>query len=363
MFEDRTTQQLKKEVLAEIDPAVGISTMAGSYADGTVGPLCRMVSRVYQSLPAVLSMLFIDQSSGPFIDLVAQDYHNITRRAGTRARCAVTLTGRAGTVVPAGTGFLTATGLQFTLLAAVTLGSAGAAVGELEAAGEGSAYNIAPDTLTGMYVNVPGLDSYVNTQGEGGTDRESDAALCARVEEDRKRPRTSGNGWDYRGWAMEVEGVGEAKVVELPDGPGTVGMTVCDSNFQGASQEMVREVEANIQAKRPAGALVTVAAAGELEVSVSAGVTLAGTTLPQVKEAFEAKLRDHLQTIIRQKYQLVYYGPEEDGPYTLYYNRVLALLLTVEGVQTFSSLTLNSGTADLSIPAGQVPVLGEVTLT
>ena len=60
MFEDRTTEKLKEETLAEIDPAVGVSTMAGSYADATVGPLCRQVSRVYQSLPAVLSMLFVE---------------------------------------------------------------------------------------------------------------------------------------------------------------------------------------------------------------------------------------------------------------------------------------------------------------
>ena len=113
MFEDKTTAVLKQETLAEIDPAVGVSTMAGSYADATVGPLCRQVSRVYQALPAVLSMLFIDESSGPFIDLVAQDYHNLTRRTGTKARCGVTLTGKAGTVLPAGTAMILRTALSY----------------------------------------------------------------------------------------------------------------------------------------------------------------------------------------------------------------------------------------------------------
>ena len=128
MFEDRTTEKLKEETLAEIDPAVGVSTMAGSYADATVGPLCRQVSRVYQSLPAVLSMLFVDESSGPFLDLVGRDYHNLQRRAGTKARCAVTLTGKAGTQVGAGTVFLTATGLAFRLRAAVSIGAGGSAL-------------------------------------------------------------------------------------------------------------------------------------------------------------------------------------------------------------------------------------------
>ena len=30
MFEDRTTENLKKETLAEIEPATGVSSMAGS---------------------------------------------------------------------------------------------------------------------------------------------------------------------------------------------------------------------------------------------------------------------------------------------------------------------------------------------
>ncbi len=407
MFEDRTTEKLKEETLAEIDPAVGVSTMAGSYADATVGPLCRQVSRVYQSLPAVLSMLFVDESSGPFLDLVGRDYHNLQRRAGTKARCAVTLTGKAGTQVGAGTVFLTATGLAFRLRAAVSIGAGGSAVGELEAAeagsayniapgslakmyvnlpglegyglraavsigaggsavGEleaaeaGSAYNIAPGSLAKMYVNLPGLEGYVNTQGEGGTDTESDAALYGRIDEARKRPRTSGNGWDYRGWALEVAGVGEAKVVELAAGPGTVGVTVVDSNFEGASPKIVEDVKAAIQAKRPVGASVTVTAAGELEISVVAVVSLSGTSTGGVKAELEKRLRAYLQELIQQKCRSIYYDPASDVPYTLYYNRVLALLLTIDGVQTFTTLTVNDGTADLSIPASSVPVLGEV---
>ena len=52
-----------------------------------------------------------------------------------------------------------------------------------------------------------------------------------------------------------------------------------------------------------------------------------------------------------------------DLPYTLYYNRVLALLLNVEGVENFASLTVNGGTADVTIQAGEIPVLGEVSVT
>ena len=59
----------------------------------------------------------------------------------------------------------------------------------------------------------------------------------------------------------------------------------------------------------------------------------------------------------------VYYKPADDQPYTLLYNRVLALLLNVDGVENFASLTVNGGTADVTIQAGEIPVLGEVSVT
>ena len=43
--------------------------------------------------------------------------------------------------------------------------------------------------------------------------------------------------------------------------------------------------------------------------------------------------------------------------------RVLALLLTIDGVQNFTTMTVNGGTEDVSIPAGSVPTVGTVSVT
>lgn len=363
MFEDRTTENLKKEALAEISPELGISTMAGSYADAVVGPLAQAVSRLYQALPAVLSMLFIDPASGPFIDLVARDYHSLTRRAGTRARCSITLTGKEGTLIPAGTVFLTAAGLRFILLEPVTIPASWSAVGTLEAVQEGAAYNIPQGAIDRMFVNLSGLDSYENTQGEGGTDMESDEALYGRVDDARKRPATSGNGWDYRRWALEVEGVGEVKIVELWDGPGTVGLTVADSSFQAPSEEIVQAVLDHVLVNKPVGAAPTVTAAREMGITVRARVITLGTTAEAVREELEKRLREQFKSMVQTKYRTICYGPEEDKPYTLAYNRVLALLLSIDGVDTFTSLSVNDGKADIIIPADSIPVLKELYVT
>lgn len=364
MFEDRTTEQIKKETLAQINPATGLSSMAGSFADAVIGPAAQRVSEFYKALPAVVSMLFVDPNSGRFLDLVGRDYHNLTRREGTKASCTMDLMGTAGTVVPAGTIFLTATGLRFSVLRTVTIGADGRATCQLEAVEVGSAYNILPGTITGMWVNISGLTGYTNQEATGGTDRESGEQLYDRIDEARKRPRTSGNGWDFRGWALEVAGIGEAKVVELVDGPGTVGLTLVDSEYEPASDEMVADVLANVMTKKPIGATPTVIAATALPVTVSAAVTIdSSTTLDEVRRVLEEKMEEYHKSLIDSKFGKIYYSPDEDLAYTLVYNRVLALLLTIQGVENFSALTVNGGAEDISIPKDSIPVLGEVVVT
>ena len=363
MFDDRTQEQIKKEMLAEIDPSTGLSSMAGSFADSVAGPAARQICQVYQALPAVLSMLFVDETSGGYLDLVARDYHNLTRRAGTRASCPITLAGKAGTVIPAGTVFPTPSGLRFTLREKAVLGQSGTAVGELDAAEVGAVYNVGEGTITAMWVNLPGLESWENQAAIGGTDEESDQQMYDRIDEARKRPATSGNGWDYRRWALSVEGVGETKVVELPHGPGTVGLTVVDSNYAPASEEMVTAVLEAVKASKPIGATPSVAAAQSLEITVAATVTCSGVSQDEVSTELKSRMGEYLISLVRNKFGRIYYSPEEDLPYPLLYNRVLAMLLTIDGVENFSTLTVNGGTEDLSIPADHVPVLGEVTVT
>ena len=151
--------------------------------------------------------------------------------------------------------------------------------------------------------------------------------------------------------------------MELANGPGTVGVTLVDSTYAPASEEKVEAVLQHILLKKPIGAAPTVEAAKAVEISVSAAVTLAGTTTEAVKEAFKTALQDYFRTLIDNKYKRIYYKPAEDLPYTVVYNRVLALLLTIPGVDNFSSLTVGGGTADISIPADSIPTLGEVTVT
>ena len=77
----------------------------------------------------------------------------------------------------------------------------------------------------------------------------------------------------------------------------------------------------------------------------------------------QKRLGDYLATLVEEKYGTVYYSPEEDAPYTVIYNRILALLLTIDGVVDAQSLTVSGGSVDVTVQAGQVPTVGTVEVT
>lgn len=64
MYEKQTVEAIKARILTSIDESQGLSSMAGGFADGVAGPVSEELSRVYQALNAVPSMLFVDDSSG-----------------------------------------------------------------------------------------------------------------------------------------------------------------------------------------------------------------------------------------------------------------------------------------------------------
>ena len=84
---------------------------------------------------------------------------------------------------------------------------------------------------------------------------------------------------------------------------------------------------------------------------MAAKLTLeAGAELPKVKAAFEEALAAYLRELAFEEYTVVY-------------ARIAALLMGVEGVEDYSALTVNGGTANIAIGETAVPVPGVVTLT
>ena len=348
MYEDITPESIRQEILAYLGAEV--DKREGGFASDMAAPVALELWKLYDSLNAVLPIAFVDESSGEYIDKRCGDY-GIVRKAGTRATVTLTFTGEAGAVIPAGAVCVTDSGLEFETLERAVISAGGVSV-ESQAASVGEAYNVGPGEISRQRKAISGVTAVTNAgAAAGGGDPESDAALVERLYAYLRRPATSGNADHYRQWALEVEGVGDAKVKPLWNGAGTVKVLIVGPGKEPVAETVRQACADHIEESRPIGAEVTVVSAEALPVSVSAAVVLDNTLpLAEVKASFTAALGEYLKSVAFEKY-------------TLLYNRIAFLLLDTAGVENYTSLTVNGGGGDIEIGEGQVPSLGEVSLS
>lgn len=183
-----------------------------------------------------------------------------------------------------------------------------------------------------------------------GTDKENDEALRARFYIRARTPATSGNAAHYKQWALEVPGVGAAKVLPLQNGPGTVTVLVVNSN-RNVDDSLAEKAAAYIETERPIGATVTVKSPETVRVDLSAKLAVSTeAALSTIKETFEKSVDSYLKSLIFDTYKVSS-------------AKIGGLLLDTVGVEDYADLTLNGGTGNISLTQLQIPILGTVSLT
>lgn len=185
---------------------------------------------------------------------------------------------------------------------------------------------------------------------EEGSEEETDENFRIRILVKARMPSTSGNKYDYYNWAMEVAGVGAAKVFPLADGPGTVKVAIADAGMSAAEPALVAAVAEHIEEKRPIGADVTVVSAVEKAVNVSAKARLqTGNDLDAVQTAFRAVMGEYLKS---NAFHISYVSAA----------RVGSLLLSVTGVEDYSELLLNGIDKNVPLTDLEIAVVGNVVI-
>lgn len=197
---------------------------------------------------------------------------------------------------------------------------------------------------------VSGITATLGDIITAGTDEENDDAMRARFYEKVRLPATSGNAYHYQQWALEVPGVGAAKVIPLGDGPGTVTILVVDSN-KAVSSTLPEKVAEYIETVRPIGATVSVFSPDTLEINIVANVQLDGSeSLEEVKQVFKTELTDFLKNLTFSAKRVSY-------------AKVGNVLLDVPGVSDFDTFTINGAIGNIAVGDRQVPVVGTISLT
>ncbi|HJC40817.1 MAG TPA: baseplate J/gp47 family protein [Candidatus Intestinimonas pullistercoris] len=239
---------------------------------------------------------FPQTAQGEYLDLHAQ-LRGVERREATAAegvlRFTVDAAGAADREIAAGTVCMTAGLTRFETIEAGTLEAGETSVDiRARALEAGSAGNVAAGTILQMAVAPVGVSRCTNPAAfTGGTDREDDETLRARVLETYRRLPNGANAAFYQQGALSFDEVAAAAVIPRPRGVGSVDVVV--STAAGApSAELLEELEDYFEARREIAVDVQVRAPEMETVDVTVQVAAEeGQDAQAVQDAVEAALR------------------------------------------------------------------------
>ncbi len=336
MWEDMTYESILADMLSRVTSDV--DKREGSVIYDALAPCALQLAQSYFYMDAYLDLVFGDTAIGAHLDRIVAD-SGLARKPATYAERKVITTGP----VDIGTRW----GLDDTSYEITELISGNTYRARCEQIGAiGNQYSGTLENID----NVSGVTATLTDIIASGEDIETDENLRARYYSRIRSAGTSGNIYNYRNWALEVPGCGDAKVFPLWDGPGTVKVLVIDEDM-AIDPALPDAVAAHIESVRPIGATVTVESPTGLTIDVEADVLLDGSRLlADVQNSFSATLSAYLNEIAFETYSVSY-------------AKVGSLLLSTDGVQDYSGLLINSGTANITIAPDEMAVSGLVTLT
>lgn len=343
----------------------------GDFAYDTIATSPLEVKQLQINQDNRLKHNFAQYAEGEFLDLKLAEL-GLTRGAATVNRRTLQITADAGVLIPEnyivtsviqdGTG----NPLEFTLDADATYAISEVQAVPITCSTTGAATNLPTGTEFLLKPPIPGVRIITDLgTNYAGQDTESDESAWSRYDYKLKHPDTGGNKHDYVRWSEEVTGVGKAKCIPRWAGNNTVKVILLGADFKPASGAVVADVQEYLdpdseglgEGKAPCGSAVTVVAATELLINVTATVTYLASWEAAAKAAFEAAINAYLKDIA-----LVSKAVDPTYNEDVVYQKIAALLINTQGVANFTGLIINGGTADIPVPGQSTAVKGTVTI-
>ncbi|WP_251612876.1 baseplate J/gp47 family protein [Senimuribacter intestinalis] len=296
----------------------------------------------------------VDNLTGEMLERFIRQRKGLIRKAATHASGELQVQGF-GTVTT-GDLFETENGVQFAATETVTIDGSGTV--RIEAVEGGNVGIVGANTITQMPVTLEGITLCNNREAtEGGYDAETDDSLRNRYYTKLRTPDSGANKYAYRNWALEVSGVGDAKVFPLGHGDNTVDVVVIDAEKKPASDTLVKAVQDYIdpgsegkgEGVAMIGAHCYVSSAAGLWVDVTGKITMTATQA-ELERAIKKSIERYLASI-------AYSGRNVS------YAQISNAIIETEGVIDIEGLMINEGTANIAVPERSVAVLGVVTFT
>lgn len=299
MFLTPTFDEIRQAILRDIvalEPTADVSGDSDNFVRASA--LAAVAENIYSHQKWLIKQFFPDTADTEFLEKHAA-LRGIRRRQATYASgLGAVVSGNAGARIEVGKQIVTADGRFYEVIEAGQIVTKSVTV-KVRALAAGAAGNIIQPTAANFMAAPAGVQTAcVLREVVGGTDAESDASLLERLLTRIRRPPAGGNKYDYKEWALEVDGVEAAFVYPLRRGLGTVDVVIT-SNNDLPSDDTVAKAQAYIDDVRP----VTAREAKVLKptvrrVNFTIKVKLSGVDLATMTAEIRKALEDYFNLLI-----------------------------------------------------------------
>lgn len=193
-----------------------------------------------------------------------------------------------------------------------------------------------------------------------GEDEEDTEILRKRYFESFESQAFGGNIADYKQKTNSIQGVGGTKVTPVWNGGGTVLLTIINSEFNAASEELIQLVQETIDPTQdasgkglaPIGHVVTVETAEEVAINLVTNLSYeSGYSYDKLKTEIEEVVENYFSELRRT------WGDSET--LIVRSSHIEARLLDIVGIVDVQNTYINDA-RNVTLSERQIPVVGEV---
>ena len=346
----KTIDEIYREMLACFGEETGLEPREGTDLSARMYALAAQVYALYVQADWVTRQAFPQTAEGEYLDYHAQ-LRSLERKPALPAQGTVRFTAgeaaQSDRSIPEGTVCMTAGLVRFATTQAAVLPAGELTVDvPVQALEPGTAGNVSAQTVVSMAVAPMGIASCTNPQAfAGGADGEGDEELRARILDTFRRLPNGANAAFYEQGALSFDQVAAAAVIPKPRGLGSVDVIV--STLAGTpGEELLEQLQDYFEQRREIAVDVQVKAPTPVTVNVAVQVKAKGgwdktQVLDQVEETLEGWFDGKLlgQDVLLARLGSLIYG--------------------CDGVENYA---VSAPAADLAVDAGQLPVLGTLSV-
>ena len=274
-------------------------TSEDSNAYARASSLAACAEGIYAHQKWLIKQFFPDTADTEFLEKHA-GLRGLRRRNATYAAGkGATVSGNPDAVIAVGLQIKTEDGRFYETTESAVIPASGSVIVAVRSLATGAAQNIKTATKGSFMAAPVGVSTdVVLNDVVGATNAESDSSLLERLLNKIRRPAAGGNKYDYKDWALEVDGVEQAYVYPLRRGLGTVDIAITADNGV-PSDDTVRRAQEYIDQERPVTAKESKVVKPDVtKINFNIQVKISGVALNDIKIAISNALTDYFNGLI-----------------------------------------------------------------